>query len=181
VARAWGDVDAGGPLDEEWYEVPRRPTVDLDHGGLLANANFSYSYWQPISRGRAASEEFTRVRLNQTQLVTSRRPLPEVPATTYAGKRLYLLRHGGKEWLDEDRHSRIAMETRMGHEVAGVEGLYSHVTLTMEQEIADSLQTRWLCFVDSEGKYYYRIVLGIVIIALVATRALSPHAAECSG
>ncbi|CAM5242219.1 hypothetical protein SALBM311S_08318 [Streptomyces alboniger] len=98
-----------------------------------------------------ASEEFTRVRLNQTQLVTSRRPLPEVPATTYAGKRLYLLRHGGKEWLDEI-DTRIAVETRMGHEVAGVEGLYSHVTLTVEQEIADSLQTRWLRFVDSEGK-----------------------------
>src|SRR5690606_26638130 len=31
------------------------------------------------------------------------------PATTNAGKRLYLLRHGGKEWLDEDRHSRIAV------------------------------------------------------------------------
>ncbi|MEU9167642.1 integrase [Streptomyces sp. NPDC048420] len=123
-------------------------------GGLLANANFSYTYWQPISRGRPASEEFERVRLGQPQLVTSRRPLPEVPATAYAGKRLYLLRHGGKEWLDEDRHSRIAVETRMGHEVAGVEGLYSHVTLAMEQEIADSLQTRWLRFVASEGEHW---------------------------
>lgn len=96
--------------------------------GLLANANFSYSYSQPVSRGRSACEEFTRVRVNQTQLVASRRPLPEFPATTSAGKRLYLLRHGGKEWLDEDRHSRIAVETRMGHEVAGMEGLYSRVT-----------------------------------------------------
>ncbi|MCY0962336.1 hypothetical protein [Streptomyces sp. H27-H5] len=120
--------------------------------GLLANANISY--WQPVSRGRPASEEFTGVRLNQPQLVTSRRPLPEVPATAHAGKRLYLLRHGGKEWLDEDRHSRIAVETRMGHEVAGVEGLYSHVPLTMEQEIADSLQTRWLRFVASEGELW---------------------------
>lgn len=42
----------------------------------------------------------------------------------------------------------------MGHEVAGVEGLYSHVTLTMEQEIADSLQTRWLRFVASEGEHW---------------------------
>lgn len=66
------------------------------------------------------------------------------PATTNAGKRLYLLRHGGKEWLDEDRHSRIAVETRMGREVAGVDGLYSHVALAMEQEISDSLQSRWL-------------------------------------
>ncbi|MYT04377.1 MULTISPECIES: hypothetical protein [Streptomyces] len=46
------------------------------------------------------------------------------------------------------------METRIGHEVAGVEGLHSHVTLTMEQEIADSLQTRWLRFVASEGEHW---------------------------
>ncbi|MDQ1040168.1 hypothetical protein QFZ75_006584 [Streptomyces sp. V3I8] len=55
--------------------------------------------------------------------------------------------------LDEDRHSRIAVETRVGHEVAGVEGLYSHVALAMEQEIAGSLQTRWLRFVAGEGEH----------------------------
>ncbi|WP_282700195.1 hypothetical protein [Streptomyces sp. CC219B] len=32
----------------------------------------------------------------------------------------------------------------MGREVAGVDDLYSHVALAMEQEIADSLQSRWL-------------------------------------
>ncbi|MEU8834829.1 integrase [Streptomyces sp900116325] len=121
-------------------------------GGLLANANFSYYYWRPVADGRSASEDFTRVRLSQPQVVTSRRPLPEVPATSYAGKRLYLLRHGGKEWLDEDGHSRIAVETRMGHEVAGVEGLYSHVTLPMEQQIANSLQERWLRFMARAGE-----------------------------
>ncbi|WP_406470714.1 hypothetical protein OH738_34005 [Streptomyces hirsutus] len=35
-----------------------------------------------------------------------------------------------------------------------MEGLYSHVTLTMEQEIADSLQTRWLRFAASEGEHW---------------------------
>ncbi|CAM5459355.1 hypothetical protein SALBM311S_03116 [Streptomyces alboniger] len=50
----------------------------------------------------------------------------------------------------------------MGHEVAGVEGLYSHVTLTVEQEIADSLQTRWLRFVDSEGKYWKKCHLPLL-------------------
>ncbi|MFH8476772.1 hypothetical protein [Streptomyces sp. NPDC018000] len=38
------------------------------------------------------------------------------------------------------------------YEVAGVKGLYSHVPLTMEQEIADSLRTRWPCFVAGEGE-----------------------------
>lgn len=116
-------------------------------GGLLANANFSYHYWRPIADGRPASEEFERVRLGQQQLVVSRRPLPEIPETAYKDKRLYLLRHGHKEWLDEDGHSRIAVETRMGHEVAGVEGLYSNVTTGMERHIMETLQARWLRFV----------------------------------
>ncbi|MGQ4442096.1 hypothetical protein ACN6LI_007841 [Streptomyces violaceoruber] len=41
----------------------------------------------------------------------------------------------------------------MDHEVAGVEGLYSHVALAMEQEIAGSLQTRRLRLVASEGEH----------------------------
>ncbi|MCX4232115.1 integrase [Streptomyces ortus] len=118
-------------------------------GGLLANANFTYHYWRPIADGRDASAEFERVRLGQQQTVTSRRPVAAIPATAYAGKRLYLLRHGHKEWIDEAGgvHSRIAVETRMGHEVAGVEGLYANVTTAMEQRMMDSLQERFECFV----------------------------------
>ncbi|MFD7660995.1 integrase [Streptomyces sp. NPDC059788] len=121
------------------------------NGSLLVNANFTYHYWRPIADGRLASGVFERVRLGQRQTVVSRRPLPEIPATAYAGKRLYLLRHGHKEWLDEDGHSRIAVETRMGHEIAGVEGLYANVTTAMEQRIMDTLQQRWLRFVRSVG------------------------------
>lgn len=116
----------------------------------------------------------------------------------------------------------------MGREVAGVDGLYSHVALAMEQEIADSLQSRWLrrswSAREGTGKapsptalpfdlekwwkpagqsrsghvdivsfmkfittksfmpfVYYRVLLGIVIIVLVSTGALSPHAAESAG
>lgn len=42
----------------------------------------------------------------------------------------------------------------MGREVAGLEGLYSHVALAMEQEIADSLQSRWLRFAASEREHW---------------------------
>lgn len=119
-------------------------------GGPLANANFTYRYWRPIADGREAHEAFERTRLGQHQTARSRRPVPELPSTPYQGKRLYLLRHGHKEWLDEDGHSRIASETRMGHEVAGVEGLYANVTTAMERAIADSLQARWLRFVAQQ-------------------------------
>ncbi len=123
-------------------------------GSPLANANFSYHYWRPIADGRDASESFQRKRLGQQQTVRSPRPVPELPATAYAGKRLYLLRHGHKEWIDEagGTHSRVAVESRMGHEVAGVEGLYSNVTTTMERRIMESLQARWVEFVTREGE-----------------------------
>ena len=53
------------------------------------------------------------------------------------------LRHSHKVWLDEDGHPRVAVEERMGHALQGVEGTYSHTTLTMELKIAETLQSRW--------------------------------------
>ncbi|MFE4857279.1 integrase [Streptomyces sp. NPDC056670] len=120
-------------------------------GGQLANANYAYHYWRPTADGRPATSTFERTRLGQHQVVDSRRPLPEIPATAYAGKRLYLLRHGHKEWLDEDGHPRVAVEHRMGHELPGVEGTYSNVTPAMERAIMESLQERWLRFVRTLG------------------------------
>lgn len=42
--------------------VPRGVPIG---GGLLADTNFGYSYWRPISRGRPASEELARIRPDQ--------------------------------------------------------------------------------------------------------------------
>jgi len=114
------------------------------NGGELANANFTYHYWRPIADGREASVP----RQKGGGRGGTWRPLPEIPAVPgWAGKRQYLTRHGHKEWLDEDGHSRIAVETRMGHELAGVEGLYANVTPAMEERIMESLQGRWQRFV----------------------------------
>lgn len=102
-------------------------------GGSLGSVAFDSAYWRPIADGTPARKG-PRVR----------RPRPEIPAVPeFAGKRMYLLRHGHKEWLDEDKHSRFAVESRMGHEVAGVEGTYSNVTVAMERDICASLQRRW--------------------------------------
>jgi hypothetical protein len=102
-------------------------------GGSLGAVNFDWRYWRPIADGaqeRAAAH--------------SRWNRPEIPAVpAFRGKRLYLVRHGAKAWLDEDGHSRFAVETRMGHEVPGVEGTYSSVTVPMERAIMKSLQERW--------------------------------------
>ncbi|MFD5709557.1 integrase [Streptomyces pharetrae] len=114
------------------------------NGGELACANFTYHYWRPIADGRDASVP----RRKGGGRGGTWRPLPAIPSVPgWAGKRQYLTRHGHKEWLDEDGHSRIAVESRMGHELAGVEGLYANVTPAMERAIMDSLQVRWLRFV----------------------------------
>jgi integrase len=53
------------------------------------------------------------------------------------------LRHSMKVWLDELKHPRVAVEDRMRHVIAGVEGVYSHTTLAMEKDIAADLQKLW--------------------------------------
>ncbi|MFK0182501.1 tyrosine-type recombinase/integrase [Streptomyces xanthochromogenes] len=102
-------------------------------GGCLGAVNFDYKYWRPIADG-AEKREGPRVRKPRAEI-------PAVPA--FKGKRLYLIRHGHKAWLDEDGHSKFAVESRMGHEVPGVEGTYSSVTVPMERAIMRSLQARW--------------------------------------
>jgi|GEM_PF-6209084 len=102
-------------------------------GGSLGAINFDYAYWRPIADG-ADARQGPRVR-------KPRPAMPPVP--TFAGKRLYLLRHAHKAWLDEDGHSKYAVETRMGHEVQGVEGTYSSLTVAMERAFMKTLQERW--------------------------------------
>lgn len=104
-------------------------------GGGQMSTQWGKTYWPYIRGGapeRSARKDHKRGAIH---------PVPEM-----VGKRIYLLRHGHREWLEEDGHSRIAMETRMGHEVAGVEGLYSNLTPLMERRIAEALQRRWEAF-----------------------------------
>ncbi|WP_042365146.1 tyrosine-type recombinase/integrase [Streptacidiphilus neutrinimicus] len=69
---------------------------------------------------------------------------PELPAVPgVAGMVPHGLRHSHKVWLDEEGLPAIAVETRMGHKVHGVEGTYSHVSPEMERQIQEALQKRW--------------------------------------
>lgn len=104
-------------------------------GGGQMGTQWGMHYWKPIREGSAAR------RARRDRVRQEIHPVPEM-----AGKRIYLLRHGHREWLEEDGHPRIAMETRLGHEVAGVEGLYSNLTPVMEKRIAETLQERWEAF-----------------------------------
>jgi integrase len=100
------------------------------NGGPLLTTDFSTYYWRPALLGSPAR--------------TGRHRRPELPAVTgLEAMRPHGLRHGHKVWLDEDGHSRVAVETRMGHLLPGVEGVYSHVSPVMEHRISEGLQARW--------------------------------------
>lgn len=110
--------------DSEWMFPAIR-------GGQMGT-QWDKDYWSPIRDGAPAMGR------RRDQL---RRELWPVPGMT--GKRIYLLRHAHREWLEEGDAHRTAIEARMGHEVAGVEGLYSNVTPGMELRIVETLQERW--------------------------------------
>jgi integrase len=102
-------------------------------GGCLAQTSFSKMYWRLIADGSEACAE--------RRVVKPRSPVPAVPS--FQGKRIYLIRHGHKAWLDEDGHARYVVETRMGHELQGVEGTYSNLTPALERQVVATLQQRW--------------------------------------
>jgi integrase len=119
----------------EVLESHNRPWVfPSARGRCLAAQDFNQSYWRTITHGADERPEGPRVRI----------PRPEIPKVPeFKGRRLYLLRHGHKAWLDEHGHNRYAVEARMGHELGGVEGTYSSVTVAMEQAIMKTMQERW--------------------------------------
>ncbi|MGC4815112.1 tyrosine-type recombinase/integrase [Micromonospora sp. DT228] len=59
------------------------------------------------------------------------------------GMHFHDLRHTHKTWLIEDGIPEIAQARRLGHRLAGVRGIYSHVTEAMITNVVDALQRRW--------------------------------------
>jgi hypothetical protein len=64
--------------------------------------------------------------------------LPLRPGLTPHG-----LRHGHQTWLDDLGVRYVLQSERMGHEVPGMRGVYSHVTLGMRAELVAGLQQLW--------------------------------------
>jgi integrase len=53
------------------------------------------------------------------------------------------LRHLHKTMLDEAGHPDVIVHERMGHQMPGIGGLYSHVTDAMRERLTADLQRRW--------------------------------------
>jgi integrase len=76
--------------------------------------------------------------------ITTARAFTHRPAPARASRyELHFLRHSHKTWLIEDGVPEIAQAKRLGHRIAGVPGLYSHVSAAVEQRLVDGLQARW--------------------------------------
>ncbi|MFK3980567.1 tyrosine-type recombinase/integrase [Micromonospora sp. NPDC050397] len=59
------------------------------------------------------------------------------------GMHFHDLRHTHKTWMIEDDIPEIAQARRLGHQLTGVRGIYSHVTPAMNQAITQALENRW--------------------------------------
>lgn len=114
--------------DSEWvFTAPKG-------GRLFRGGDWYRDTWHAVVGGRAP-----RGIVRGSGPRVGVRPVLGVEGLTPHG-----LRHSQKVWLDGGRHPRVAVEARMGHELPGVEGTYSHVTLQMELDIAAHLQELWL-------------------------------------
>jgi hypothetical protein len=124
--------------DKPWVFISRT-------GKSLLGAGFTKNYWYPIRDGR---KEFKPTRGRDAGSAC-----PELPAVEeMAGQDIYRLRHLAKEILDEAGDiPRVAAEARMGHELPGMEGVYSNVTLAMEKRIVEYLQQVWEKQVVAQG------------------------------
>ncbi len=72
---------------------------------------------------------------------------PETPLACWLPIRRGLtphgLRHSHKTWMAEDGIREILQARRLGHDVPGMRGVYTHVSDAMRTELKQALQTRW--------------------------------------
>lgn len=90
-------------------------------GGLLRRSNFRRRVWLPALAGNEDLGE-----------------KPMLP-----GFHFHDLRHTHKTWLIEDGIPEVVQHKRLGHKLAGVRGIYSHVTPAMIAQLVAALQQRW--------------------------------------
>jgi len=74
-------------------------------------------------------------------------PAEPVPVASWlplrAGLTPHGLRHGHQTWLDDLGVRYVLQSERMGHEVPGMRGVYSHVTPGMREDLTARLQELW--------------------------------------
>jgi len=82
------------------------------------------------------------------------------------------LRHGHQTWMDEDRIADVLKSERMGHEVPGMRGVYSHVSTAMRAELTTALQERWTASLRERARLAPRSIVPVLDALLTEQRPL---------
>ncbi len=72
------------------------------------------------------------------------------------------LRHGHQTWLDELGVRYVLQSERMGHEVPGMRGIYSHVTPGMREDLTVRLQELWEASLHERARIAARSPVGVL-------------------
>jgi integrase len=72
------------------------------------------------------------------------------------------LRHGHQTWLDDLGIRYVLQSERMGHEVPGMRGVYSHITPRMRAELRDGLQELWETSLEERARLTERSAVAML-------------------
>jgi hypothetical protein len=95
--------------------------------------------------------------------------LPLLPGLTPHG-----LRHGHQTWLDDLNVRYALVAERMGHEVPGMRGVYSHIADEWRADLIEGLQERWEASLDARARLSAHSAVPLLDDLLVAHRKPSP-------
>jgi integrase len=108
-------------------------------GAHPRRSNFSRRYWRPACDGIPEADR-QKPRTGRRGPRPKRKPDWEAIAP---GLTPHDLRHSHKTWMIEDGTPEVAQAERLGHQIPGVRGIYSHVSDAMREQIVTALQARW--------------------------------------
>jgi len=105
-------------------------------------------------------------------------PAAPVPVSSWLPLRTGLtahgLRHGHQTWLDEIGVRYVLQSERMGHEVPGMRGVYSHITPGMRAELKAALQELWEASLHERSQIAARSAVAILDRLLAPFRGSAP-------
>jgi hypothetical protein len=95
------------------------------------------------------------------------------------------LRDCHQTWLDDLGIRYVLQSERMGHEVPGMRGVYTHITPRMRAELHDGLQELWEVSLDERARLAERsavaVLDGILASRTEAARKIRSHLAPKIG
>jgi integrase len=98
--------------------------------------------WPPAANSTSPDAGYVQPRGHGIAIIP-----PDTPLACWLPIKLGLtphgLRHSHRTWMAEEGTPEILAEQRLGHQVPGMRGLYTHVSDRMRAELMRALQARW--------------------------------------